>query len=661
MQFWRKLAGVVGHWLERATIAHFRRRLTFTAAACLLFVAAAPAQTPIDPAYWAPRDALAFVGVTDLEELLRQQQRSALHRLAQDQSLHKVLSEMSLPHRVLSGFRQRAAQVLGVEPAQLGNPFGASAAVFALAGEQGGEWRPDVVFVVGVRDYGLMRSHYQRLTDRLRQAYDRTSSIPVPGGSIERFERSAATDDAADAVERELAEIAGREGEDDTFGALVGRLFGDFWSAEELPASLAVCLTGDRFLIAGRPESLRAVLELSASDALAELPDYRRLRAGFGGSGMANEAEDASTPATRPAEPSVGVVRMFINVPRMLEGLTARGGVRARETVEMLGLGEARSIIGHAEWTTDDLEARYEFLWLLPEREHGLPKLLAMESREVSPEEGPAWRPVPLMRDTAVYARLNLNPAAAVDELEVMLRRGDPDAADALRADLEAAVLAPGASPLNLRETLIAKLAPPMEISLRFDRPLSPGGAHWLATIGCDDTAGVLRLLEGLTEALPGLVVQREIGSQTVYEVPPAGGALAVQGGTLRFGTTGAVEASLRSAADGAATTGAPGAFASLAAHCPPQAWGVLFVDAPRLHEAAVELAANRSAWQAAWMSRPLAWLGASAGEALVGGFDAESLPAARRVSRQRSAWMTTATTTAEGVHFVYVQLRVRE
>lgn len=607
-----------------------RLPLTLLLATCLSASGyAGSVDSPADPASWAPADALVFVGVADVGVLAGQLERSAFSRALRDPAVRQAVLELNLVHRLMNEVRTRAAAALDLEPDQIRNPLAGPLALYVLSRtDDRGSLR--MVLSAGVGDAALMRSYYDRATRRLRAACDRHESIAAGAATIDHFQRAIASTASAfsDADEINLGERPFDSGDGWEIGALLNELLSAWWSAGMLPESLALCLTPERLLIASRPEDIRDALAPAAPSALLDREEYQEL-------------------ARRLAP--LGVVRVLVNVPQVAKLLAARGGPEARKTLAMLGAAGMRSLVGHLDWSGPQYESKLELLLRMDEPRQGLGRLLSRPNAAVEP-------PSDVASECAVYVQLALDPAEFLEDFEAMLRLADPLAADALRADLQSVRLGEPAGTLNLQSDLLAHLRGPLEFRMSVARAIRADPVQMLVRVGADNRAAIERVLHLLSEALPGVVIARELDAGEVYDVPLIGTTLAATSDAVYCGLTSSVEAALRRAAS-SRPLATDERFRALAGQCPPQAWCVGWVDSRRLLEMALDVAAEREALSGMALTRPGVWAALVLSEAIAGGVPAERRGDARRLADYETPQMFAISTEPDGVRLVVVKL----
>jgi hypothetical protein len=479
--------------------------------------ATAPAQSgsnPPDPAGWVPAEALLYLGVTDFEALQSSFRKTAFYRMLEDPASKEAPGQTSLVSKFIEETKSRLAKALQTEPEKLRSPFGGPLAMFLLP-PGGGEKSPQAVLIASVRDRELMKEYYGKIIARLREHSDRHEMIPFGRDEIACFYREPAASDRAGQTRgdeeeaEEDSEAGGGPGElnEEDMSRLVREALDNFFSPDAMPGQIALCLSGERLVMAPTAELIRDMLRGEKRErSLLDLDDYRNLPRHFN---------------------PVGPVRFFLNLPKLIE-LATREDEEARKTFSSLGLQSLRSVVGHADYGAEAYDGKFEALVLMSGERSGLPKLLTMKNREVEPART-------VSSETVMFASLNINALEVLDEIERMVRQSDPAAADEMRTSLQEVPTPDGK--LDLRKELFENLREPLTLAWSFVRPYGPDSPHILLSIGHRDRPAIERLLATLASTT-GMLTQRELAGVQVFDVGVWGFSLAPTGDTILLGNT---------------------------------------------------------------------------------------------------------------------------
>ncbi len=607
---------------------------TLVLAAALSAPGYAQSTAASDPASWVPADALAYIGVSDVREFSDQFRETAFYELMQDLDVKNSWGRMSLLSRFYEAFKGRLAQSLDVEPDQLRNPFGGPLALYfpAASGEAAGAFQP--VLVAGVGDAALMRDYHDRATRKFREIADDYERISFGSYTIERFATEAHEEEKdRDPSDEDFAEetsalfSAGNE----SFATVLDEVFGRLFSAEAMPEELALCLTEDRLIVARTPEHVKDVLR----------------REQGGRSLLDTEAHQVLVREFKP----LGPVRWLINLAGLFEAMEAAEGQEAREALAMLGATSTRSIIGHVLYENQAFESKLEALLLLSGERTGLAKIFSMSNRPVAP-------PRSVSAENFIYASLNANVTEVLDEIERMIRRDDPDAADEMRASLGSMELPDGGT-LSLRKELLENLRAPLTFAMAFQRPYGPQSARLQLTLGHRDQQAISRVLEKVSSLAGGMMTEREVRGTLAYDLAYGGFSLAPTDQAIIAGTTNAVEEALEMPPP-ERSLAADAAFKQAAALAPREAWGLLYVDSRRMFEAALEMTRNRDALTAAQFTNPANLIALGIVGAFTVNIDKDQIDAARQLAKYQAPRIITVATTPEGIRLTQIQLRAQ-
>lgn len=585
----------------------------------------------IDPAQWVPDDVLAYVGIADTRQLGEELARTTHYRNAQALPAKDMPTGMSVLRKTLEGLKRRLGKALGIEPEKLRNPFAGPMALYVLAPPGDPADGVKAVFVASVGDAELMRTYYDGAMRKLAERAGRHEQIQFGLYTMERFTReSPATQPdgkLAGGAKPGDALLGALDLHERSFPALLEEFPSRLFSPESMPDELVFCLADDRLIIAPTPEQVKDVLRRERMGAsLAETDAYRTLLRVF-----------------KP----LGSIRFWVNLSRLFELMEVTEGAKASQALTTLGAESATGVVGHILYDGRQFEGKCEALVLFRGQPSGLAKILSMKNRPVSP-------PPSVPDDSGLYASLNVDVLATVDELERMVRREDAEAADELRATVESMQL-PDGQTLNLRQELLENLSPPLTFVLGFRRPYGPQSTYVRVTIGQRDQKVTARFLEKLSNLWPGSLIQREVGGAVAYDVL-GGVSVASEEQVLVVGTSAAVDETLQGVSSSGSLAADP-RFQQAAALVPAEAWGVLYVDSRRVYEAALELSKNKAALMGTQLQNPANVIALKMAEAFASDGDEDQSEAARQTAKYLAPSIYTATTTPDGILLTQIEL----
>lgn len=597
--------------------------------------AAASGQTDdkasVDPASWVPGDALAYVGVSDVKRLIDEFQATPFYKMTRELDAKQLPGQISLPLKIFDGLKEHLAKALDTEPDKLKNPFAGPMTLCLLA--SGGQPADDVkvVFVAGVGDGQLMKTYYDQAIRRIHEQADDHEKVAFGAYTFDRFTKEPAEEEEEDEEEPEELDIEFPGTTEEDMGAALEEFVGRLFSPEALPEQLVLCLTEDRLIVAPSTEHIRDVLRRErVGESLLETELYQTLRREF-----------------KP----LGSVRFLINLAGVFEMIEAVEGEEAREALTLLGARGMRGLIGHVLFDNREFQSKSELLLLLSGERTGLAKIFSMENRAVAP-------PVNVSADNLVYASFNADVTEIIDEVERMVRRADPQAADQMRASMESIPL-PDGQTLNLRKEVLENLCGPLTFAMAFQRPYGPQSMRLRLTLGHRDKEQMARFLEKFRNLLPGMMTERELRGTLGYDIL-GGFTLAPADDAVIFGTSDAVDAAFQKPAP-EESLAADEAFKRAAALVPPAAWCLVYVDSRRMFEAALEMAKNKDALMATQLTNLTNMLALQIVEGLTAGIAEDQLDAAQPISKYLAQTIFTVATTPEGVRLTQIELMPAE
>lgn len=573
----------------------------------------------VDPAEWVPADALAYIGVTDMQRTWEDFKNTASYKLMNDKEAQKLPSATLFSG--LEKFQEHLATLLETKVDELKNPFGGALAVY-VAVPKGGKWEEaQPSLTAAITDREALAKYYEAIVNKLKASAKHTTEN-VEGGTIDIFtpgEGDAAASEKKDDEFENFDENGGMPGDPTQ---MIDKLFEDAFKPENLPKSLAICMTQDRFFVGHDADAIKAALKREGgSDTLAGTDDHKALR--------------------RHLKP-LGTVHLLVNLPQIIElaKSSADGGDadELRDRMKLFGAEGLRSLVGHLRVGASAYDSKMELLFLMSGERSGLAQVLSMDNRSITP-------PRTASADTTLYAAVNLNVPQLVDNIERMVRQSDPSAADEMRTSMEQIPM--GDKTINLREELLQHLVGPLSFSLAFNRPIGPDATRMLVRLGQKDQAAVLRFLS----AMAPMLTERDLRGTKVYEpVMPIPACVTATSDQLLIGNTPAVEAALE-AGDAAAPLSETDAWRRVARHVPEEAWLVFYMDSRKLFEAALDYYDKRD-------SVPPTDVGMMMAGGLTAGLDESGVQTMRKVLKYQGVGVVTVATTKEGVRVTAVNLK---
>jgi len=588
----------------------------------------------VDPAEWAPADAIVYLGITDITQTWSDFKNTASYKLISDDVAGQIPGASAF-RPLIKGLEERLAKMLDVDASQLRNPFGGPL-TFYVAVQPGGkadDLEPGLI--AGIGDAALLRKYYDTAVGKLKEAA-KHSTESAGSYTIDVFTRTDEPSDRTPATpeEKEDRELEGLGPGSPPFAKSVDKLIDEeldeFFRAENLPRSLAACLTEERLIVAGTPEQVRAILRREKGrESLADTADHKDL--------------------LRYLKP-LGTVHFQLDLPRVLElakaeMTSADEAKEFAEAVKMLGAEGLRSLVGHVRVGASSYDMKMELLFLMSGERSGLAKILSMANQPVTP---PAFVPA----DVCQYLSINVQPGLLMEEIERMARQSSPEAADSFRRTLEEVPL-PSGQTVNLRQELIQHLTGPLTYTLNFAQPLGPESPRLLLTLGHRDQDAVARFLGQLAPFLQ----PRELRGTQVFDLSMVPGlSIAAAPDRVVAGTAAALESALQPASG--QTLADTNGWRRAARHIPERAWAVLYTDDRAMLSTALEYAKNKELLAGGGMFNPGTFLLQQVYGPLLTSSDETQIKQFRKLLDYTSKGVLTVATTPQGVHLTLVTLR---
>ncbi|MCC6359026.1 MAG: hypothetical protein IT450_09795 [Phycisphaerales bacterium] len=510
-----------------------------------------------DPAVFAPKDALAFVGVADMDKFIADFAGTGIGRIFADRAAAVAFGEVKDAQAMYDDWRGRIARAIGVDPAQMKWPLGGSCAAFVyrMQGEAGGgELFLGYGVTLGVRDAATAREYYAKLTTNLKTIAVRSDSVTSGPDTIDFFMLSAPEFDELDDLEALLTEPTLADA-----ASIAAKLSG--WR------SVALCLREDRLFAGDSAETVRAMLKRDQADSLASQKDYGEIDRILG--------------------KSAGL-RILLNVPRGLAIAREMEPQGTKELETLLGASCLRSLIGVVEFGSEKFDARLEFVALMEGARAGLAKVLSMPNAKTAAiGDAPA--------DALYVVEYRIDPAAAFRDLE----RAIAEVSQATD-DLRMTVMTESGEVLHVRDDLINALRSPQRLVISAPPSNDPERARASLSIAHGDAKKLEKWLAYLREVAP--LTDREAAGTTVYDLP-FNASLAILKDRVVLGTSEAVDA-LAEPTSGNSLADSP-EFRRAIEVAPAETSMVSFEDTGRLMRTCAAIGAEAGALPTLFLQKP--------------------------------------------------------
>lgn len=528
------------------------------AVALLTFSLSTTLAQPRDPVALAPPETILFVGVPDYDEFVEAYQKTSDYRMMQDPAIRTMEAEDKKLN--LNKVRERLATALGLPPDDVTPPLKGPLA-FYLSGPRGGTMEQlEGTLILGIGDAARARKIYDALSRKFRERSESYESVSIGSHSVDVYSRQANPEDEEDEDFEEDEDIGSWlfYSPEENFSEMVNELVDGLIEGKNFPEKLALCLTEDRFIAGSSADAVRTALRQPQSgESLADHEDYKTFLRRF---------------------PDAGSARFVVDIPRVVELFTGEDD-EAKKFASSLGLDGVRSLVLSLHMGAREYDAKSEAILFMRGDRSGIPSLLSMENRPVTPPAALASRPIFAMW-------FHINPVKVVDEIERMVRKVSPEQADEMRRNLENAP-GPDGETLNLRKDLIENLREPLTFSFGFARPYTPDSLRILFSIAHRKADTIIKLLESSLPAAP-----RDMREATVFDFPPFGVSLAISPDRFYSGITAAVESALQ-ASEGQELA-ADADFKRAAKLLPEEAWGVFYFNPGHLLDAMIAYGEKR-------------------------------------------------------------------
>lgn len=563
-----------------------------------------------DPAVFAPRDALAFVGVGDLEKFIGDFAKSGVGTIHTDRRAAADLPDVKEMQDLYDDYRGRIARAIGVEPAQMKWPFGGACAAFVyrMKGEAGGgELFLGYGLTLGVRDAATARDYYTKLTANLKTIAAMSDSATSGAYRIDFF-RLSLSEPAEEEIDDEFEEPTLTD-----VSAMVAELAG--WQ------SVAVCLREDRLFAGDSIETVRAMLKREPSGSLAATRDYAAIDRVF------------DTP---------GGLRLAFDLPQALRIAREFEPEGTKELETLIGAECLRSLVGLIDFSTDETDIRMDFMVLMEGTRTGLARILSGENAKTADiGDAPA--------DAVSVTDLRIDPSAAVDEFERVI--GDVSPA---KAELQMTVTTDSGEVLSVRDDLVKALRAPLRIAVSVPPSNDPGAARAWVSLGHTGGQKMAVWVKYLSGFAP--LQERAVNGSVVHDLP-FNVTLAVLKDRFVVGTADAVDEMIEGRA-GKTLRDQP-EFRRALAQAPAEATIVSFQDTPRVMRASAAIGIDAGSAPMLFVQKPavaLVYYVSTMG--IVGAAGAGARESIDTWARRLGPEISTLTTTPDGLRATTIMLK---
>jgi len=585
----------------------------------------------VDPATWAPADAVVYVGVTDVEKTWNDFKKTAAYQVLSDPAALAAAGGGGPLGSMLADLRGRVADLVGVSAEELQSPLAGPLAFYVTAGESD-EWQPNLVAGVGQRE--LMRTYYGAVVAKLKEMGE-YEELTAEGETVNVFTIAKRADTEQD--QDDFSEYgSGQPGMGMGMGSpetMLRQQLAKIFPIELPPPKLALCLTEDRLIVASSPEQVRAVLS--------------------GQAGVRTMADSEDHAALLKHLRPTGTIRLLVNLPRIIE--LARAATDESELTDLrqglmlLGADSLRALVGHVRLGANSYDQKAELLLLMEEQRSGLARLLSVENTPTAPPET-------VSADTCIYVGCHLDVPRLLDEMERTMREIEPTWADSFRAAMRQQL--PDGATLDLRKDFLDHLKAPLLLTFGLAQPLGMNSARLLIGMGHDDQSAMNRVLGNpAVTRIP--LMPRDLRGTQVFDLPPmppvlpAGIVLAATADRLVIGNAAAVEDAL--AGSSSRPLAQSEAWKRAARFVPERSWLTIFLDSHKTTQRVNELVRSRGDLTAEEPG------GMDLGSAIMSGMlrnaSADPATAERSLSHAAQA-VCTLSSPPEGLKLTVVQLK---
>ncbi len=609
-----------------------RNTLRLLATTLLIGICAGQAFAKDNPAKWAPKNTVLYVGVPNCDKMVKSLKKTALYKMSQDSDLSEAVQPFK---KFFENAKSVMAEELGLDsPKDLEvYPEGPIAAYLAASSQVDDDGVP-LHGIALIMDMGekleATRSLSKKIVDACLSQGGNKDKKEVAGTSVTivRFKKEG------DAEEINYARVE----------EIVEKLFDGVEVEQTVKMGVAQVLGGvkppDEFAFAFSESRL-----ILASDFATVSDAIKRLN----GKDDDTFASSKAMRSLRKRCSKKAHLQFVFNTPEFLDIVKS---VRpdASKQISASGL----SAIGPFVMTTQFApSSKLDFvtkgyLEIDGGERVGIAKILLMENSKTAP-----LATVPA--DVLWYASMNLNPAVVLEEVIAITARIDPAEADQMRAGM-VMPLADG-STLDIRKEVVAQMTGPLSMMMNARAPYAAADFGAYIHLGHSSREGINKLLTGV---FAGMLMPSDMMGQTVYSVPPVPGlSLAVTEKAFLVATKKAAENYIREEGKSGQGLADDKTFKAVVKRVPKKTCMVMYGDSRRMLAAQEAIARMGDARP---NSPPPFGMPASAFVrwAIGQNIDPDMIKHADAMRKYQTSGIATISTESDGLRFDLVAIPVR-
>lgn len=581
-----------------------------------------------DPAAWAPRGALIYVGVPDVQQFWKNLELTTGFKAMKDPELKQLPNRFMLMANFADKFREQLAKTLEIPADQLKSPFAGPLAFYVLPPASADD-KGEPIVVAGVGDADLLKNYYDKAVKKLRDSASKYESETVGSYKVDifAFDKKANKDQDGDAAKSDEMSDNDDDADDDQNGAesMAEQMLAQVFSTKSLPPKLAACIAGERLIIAATKEQVQDALRRErGGESLATSDEYKVFERQF---------------------KSKADVRMLVNIRKLIEIGLEKDEESARKTADAMGVKSFRNLYAQVTIDGKTYDSKLEALLEMTGERTGLAKILSLKNR-------PAALPSTAGAETCMTFSANLVVSDLLDEVERIIRQSDPAEADQMHSAMSAVPMGENAK-VDLRKELFDQLREPLALSVGFTKPYDLSSARAVLSIGHKSKDAIDRFMAKVSEAMPGTLTDRDLRGVHVYDTPFKMSVAATSDSVLA-GSSAAIDTAVVGGAEGGLANDAN--YKRAAEFLPKEASMMFYFDGRRMLDAMLEVAKDRETLMMSAMSNPANMFAAGMAESY-GEIKPEQREKARKLLDYATISIGAVTTTDDGLRFTMVAL----
>ena len=609
------------------------QRLITALALCLLTLPVGSVLGSPNPAKWAPKESIVYLGIPNCDELSETAKKTAAFRMAEDPAVKDSIQPWKNIGKKVQGI---VAKRLGLDnPKELEVYPHGGLAFFMTVDAPAGENKEPQPHIAAVMDMGKDLERIQRLTkvitNKCLENGAKKKNTEYTGGEITTIEfpkKEPATDPlqqqspkSSDFVDEIMDAINSEDlgGQEMIFAGLREELLN-----METPEEFSFGYLKNILVIADNLDTIKTV--------------FKQIKKGVDGS----LAGDPAMRLLKTKCDSKAELQFIVNIPK-ITSMVSQEDAEAKTFIQALGINDFGPLVATVKLLpTPKLETRWQAFLEIKDSSSGLGKILMMPNTITAAPAG-------VGSDALFFASANINPGTILSEVIKITTKIDPADGEQMQASMK--VPMENGSVLDIQKDIVNHFTGPVFGSFTASKPYAPENLNVMLALGHKSREACDRMIALIP---PGMLNGTEMMGSMIYDLPPMIPIMGLAGGLtdrslIPVGTKAAVENYIRT--EGRSNTGISDdpMFKKLLKEVPAKCCAILYADNIKSYEAQLAISKTTSFTDQPPLFLPagnmLQWQ-------LSQGFIGKKLANPEALRKYQRAAISTVTTESDGLRF---------